>query len=78
MIDWNVMETKRNPFPVLVGVTALVLVVATVSGGKREAGGDVPPEAAGWYGAMSMYRALALWAGKRAMSAELNYWKAVG
>jgi hypothetical protein len=40
--------------------------------------GDVPAEAAGWYGAMSLYRSLAMWAGKRAIQAELQYWKTVG
>lgn len=35
------------------------------------------PRALGYYGAMSLYRNLALWFGKRAMDAELSYWKVV-
>lgn len=61
---------------VVVAVGALAVVAAVSVAGRRE-GDDVPPEAAGWYGAMELYRSVALWAGKRAMSAEMNYWKAV-
>jgi opacity protein-like surface antigen len=56
-------------------VVALV-VVAAAAAGRRKADPEIPPEVAGWYGAMELYRALALWAGKRAMAAEVNYWKA--
>lgn len=60
----------------VVAVAALA-VVAVVALTPRDGKTDMPPEAVGWYGAMELYRSLALWAGKRAMSAELNYWKAV-
>ena len=72
------VEKKRFPRgPLVVGAVALVAVAAVAASGRREAGGDIPPEAAGWYGAMSLYRAVAMWAGKRAMLAEVHYWKAV-
>lgn len=63
----------------LVAVAAAVVVAAAAATrcGRREVDPDVPSEAVGWYGAMSLYRTVALWAGKRALSAELNYWKAV-
>ena len=63
--------------PALVAVGALVVVAYVASARRDEGPPDVPPDAVGWYGAMSLYRSLAMWAGKRAMSAELNYWKAV-
>ncbi|MYR11931.1 hypothetical protein GTY62_15225 [Streptomyces sp. SID724] len=61
----------------VVAVAALVAVAVAATSGRREPE-HVPPEAVGWYGAMELYRTVAMWAGKRAMSAELNYWKAVG
>ena len=68
------MARKRN---VIIAAACLLVVAGSVRSATREAAGDVPPEAAGWYGAMSLYRAIALWSGKRAMSAEVKYWKAV-
>jgi hypothetical protein len=61
---------------VAVGAAALVVVAYVALSGRRDAE-DLPPEAVGWYGAMELYRSVAMWAGKRAMSAEMNYWKAV-
>ena len=59
-------------------VAALVAVAYTMVRREPESAGNVPPAAAGWHGAMELYRNVALWAGKRAMQAEVNYWKAVG
>lgn len=67
---------SRGKGPALAAVAALVVVAYIATAGREEVP-DVPAEAAGWYGAMALYRALATWAGKRAMSAELHYWKAV-
>ncbi|MFF8495215.1 hypothetical protein ACF06O_30820 [Streptomyces albidoflavus] len=73
------MERKtKRALALGVGTGALAVVaLAAVAGPRRDGPAEVPPEAAGWWGAMELYRTLALWAGKRAMSAELNYWKAV-
>lgn len=60
----------------LVAVAGLV-AVAYIATREAPEGTDVPAQAAGWHGAMELYRNLALWAGKRAMVAEMNYWKAV-
>lgn len=71
------MTRKRT----VIIIAASFLVVAgtmRVANKGREAAGDVPPQAAGWYGAMSLYRTVALWAGRRALTAENEYWKAVG
>ncbi|MFV6033168.1 hypothetical protein [Streptomyces sp. NPDC056264] len=58
-------------------VLALALGVAgLVATRSDDSSHDIPPEAARWYGAMSLYRSLAVWAGKRAMCAEIQYWKA--
>lgn len=61
-------------------MTAAVLLVAAgvARAAGKEAAGDVSTEAAGWYGATSLYRSVALWAGKRALLAEAKYWEAVG
>ncbi|MGW2795187.1 hypothetical protein ACWC9H_35420 [Streptomyces sp. NPDC001251] len=68
-------DDARRGGVAVIAVAALVVVAAAATT-RTEETTDVPPEAARWYGAMSLYRALAVWAGKRAMSAELNYWKA--
>lgn len=71
-------EPKRRTGAAVVAVAALAVVAYSALSGRREQEASaVPPEAVGWYGAMELYRNLALWAGKRAMAAELNYWKAV-
>jgi hypothetical protein len=62
----------------LVAVGAVVAVAYAVTRPERDAGANVPPGAAGWHGAMELYRTLALWAGKRALAAEMHYWEAVG
>lgn len=67
---------RRRTGALVVAAGALVVVAYVGLSGRRESE-DIPPEAVGWYGAMELYRSLALWAGKRAMSAEVNYWKAV-
>lgn len=58
---------------------ALAVTVAAARGGGRAAGGDelVAGEASAYYAAWSLYRSLAVWAGKRAMVAEIKYWEAV-
>lgn len=69
----------KTPRPItLVAVGALVVVGYVAITGHRKQDPDVPPVAAGWYGAMELYRSLAVWAGKRAMLAEMHYWRAVG
>lgn len=68
---------RKRAGALVVTVGALVVAVVVTSRSGRTEPEHVPPEAVGWYGAMELYRTLALWAGKRAMSAELNYWKAV-
>jgi hypothetical protein len=72
-------EGAKAPHRGLVLGAAAVLVLAYVATrGDEESAVTVPAGAAGWHGAMSLYRNLALWAGKRAMEAEMHYWKAVG
>lgn len=61
-----------------VAVVALVVAAYAATRKEPESVAGVPPQAVGWHGAMELYRNVALWAGKRAMVAELNYWKAVG
>lgn len=68
---------RTPPGVTVVGVVALLVVAYTVLRPEPDDNPSVPPEAAGWYGAMSLYRKVALWAGRRAMDAELHYWKAV-
>jgi hypothetical protein len=60
----------------VVAVAAITVVVVVALTPRDERLADIPPEAVRWYGAMELYRSLALWAGKRAMSAEIEYWKA--
>lgn len=69
-------EENRRAGAAVLAVVALVVVAVAAAAAQPEDPRDVPAEAAGWYGAMSLYRSLAVWAGKRAMSAEINYWKA--
>lgn len=71
-------EPKKSRTGATVMAVAALLTVAYVATRKDPEGTNVPPAAAGWHGAMELYRNVALWAGKRAMVAELNYWKAVG
>lgn len=72
-------EPRRRTGALVVAVAALAVVAYTATSGRRETeAGDIPAQAVGWYGAWEMYRTVALWAGRRAMEAELNYWKAVG
>jgi len=71
-------EPRKPRGTTLLAVAALVAVGYAVTRPADEGAVNVPPRAAGWHGAMELYRNLALWAGKRAMQAELNYWKAVG
>lgn len=58
-------------------VGALVAVALVTVAARRDCKGEPPAEAVGWYGAMELYRTLALWAGKRALSAEFNYWESI-
>jgi hypothetical protein len=60
----------------LVVATVALVVVAAAAVTRRDQDPDVPPDALGWHGAMELYRSLAMWAGKKAMAAEINYWKA--
>lgn len=62
----------------LLAVAALAVVVYTTTRREPEDAVNVPPTAAGWHGAMELYRNVALWAGKRALQAEMKYWEAVG
>jgi len=71
-------EPKKSRTGITVVAVAALVTVAYVATQRDPEGATVPPRAAGWHGAMELYRNLALWAGKRAMLAELNYWKAVG
>ena len=71
-------EPNRPRANTLLAVAALVAVAYVATRREPDGPANVPPMAAGWHGAMELYRNVALWAGKRAMQAELNYWKAVG
>lgn len=70
---------RPRPVRTTVLAVAALLTVAYVAT-RREDGEavNVPPGAVGWHGAMSLYRNVAMWAGKRALQAEMHYWKAVG
>lgn len=71
-------EPKRHTGALVVAGVALAVVAYSALSGRREQEASAPrSEVVGWYGAMELYRNVALWAGKRAMAAELNYWKAV-
>ena len=71
-------ESRRPRGTTLLAVAALAAVAYVVTRGDEEGAVNVPPSAAGWHGAMSLYRNVAMWAGKRALQAEMQYWKAVG
>lgn len=60
-------------------VVTLLTVAAAVRAQRAAAGVGTAanPDAVGWYGAMELYRGLAGWAGKKALAAEHEYWKAV-
>lgn len=61
----------------VLAVAALVAAAYAATRPVPEGGAGVRPQAAGWHGAMEIYHKVALWAGRRAMQAELNYWEAV-
>jgi len=67
----------RKRIVIMTAAVALTLAVASARAAERRDAGQVPADAAGWYGAASLYRAVALWAGKRALLAESKYWEAV-
>lgn len=72
-------KEPRKPYgPTVLAVAALATVAYLVTRREPETAVDIPPQAAGWHGAMELYRTLAMWAGKRALQAEQNYWEAVG
>lgn len=71
-------EPRRPRRKALLAVTALAVVAYVATRREPESGANVPPRAAGWHGAWELYRNVAMWAGKRAMQAELKYWEAVG
>lgn len=71
-------EPDRPRRGTLLAVAAVVALAYVVTRRDDETAVNVPPGAVGWHGAMSLYRNVALWAGKRAMEAEMHYWKAVG
>ena len=70
---------RRKPVgPMLLAVAALAVVAYTTPRREPDDAVNVPPNAVGWHGAMEVYRNVALWAGKRALQAEMKYWEAVG
>jgi hypothetical protein len=71
-------EPQKPRRATLFAVAALVAVVYAATRRDDESAAAVPAQAVGWHGAMSLYRNVAMWAGKRAMEAEVHYWKAVG
>lgn len=71
-------ETRKPVGLVLFGAVALCAAVYAGTRTDDDSAVNVPAPAAGWYGAMEFYRRVALWAGRRAMAAENEYWKAVG
>jgi hypothetical protein len=71
-------EPYRPRRATLLAVAAVVALGYVVTRGDDESAVNIPPGAVGWHGAMALYRNVALWAGKRAMEAEMHYWKAVG
>lgn len=70
-------DAKRPRHLQVTAVGALV-VMAYFAMRKAPEAGAPAPRAAGWHGAMELYRSVAMWAGKRSMQAELKYWEAVG
>lgn len=71
-------EPRKSRRGVALAVAALVVVAYAATRREPETGANPAPAAAGWHGAMELYRNVAMWAGKRAMQAELKYWEAVG
>lgn len=71
-------EPRRPRGLLLLGVLALGAAVYASTRIETEGATNPPPGAIGWHGAMEMYRKVALWAGRRAMEAEMKYWEAVG
>ncbi|MFJ3812587.1 hypothetical protein ACIPWE_40290 [Streptomyces sp. NPDC090073] len=71
-------EPKKPRRAAVLGVAAVVALAYVATRRDDESVVNVPPGAAGWHGAMSLYRNLAVWAGRRALEAEMHYWKAVG
>jgi hypothetical protein len=71
-------ETHGPRRATLLALAALAALAYVTTRQDDESAVSIPPGAVAWHGAMSLYRNVALWAGKRAMSAEMNYWKAVG
>jgi hypothetical protein len=61
----------------LLAAVTLAAAVYAATRPEPESAVTVPAQAAGWHGAMEMYHKVALWAGRRAMEAELKYWEAV-
>lgn len=57
----------------------LVLAIATALSARKAAAGvgTASPDAIAYHGAMQLYRNLAVFFGKRALLAEIAYWKAV-
>jgi hypothetical protein len=59
---------------------AVILGVAALGAAAQRAArgvGTATPDAVAWHGAMSMYSRIATWAGRKALAAEAEYWKAV-
>lgn len=71
-------EPRKSYGPAVAAMAVLAAVVYVTTRPESESAVNVPPQAAGWHGAMELYRRLATWAGKRAMQAEMKYWEAVG
>jgi hypothetical protein len=71
-------EPRKPVGLVLLGVAALGAAVYASTRTEDEDAVNVPSAVAGWHGAMEFYRRIALWAGRRAMQAEVKYWEAVG
>ena len=64
---------------VSMAAAALGAALASACGQRGSVESDtIGGEAVAYYGAWSLYRNLAVFFGKRAMIAELNYWRAVG
>lgn len=60
-------------------VITLLTLAAAIRAQRAAAGvgSAANPDAVGWYGAMSLYRSLAGWFGKKALAAEREYWRSV-
>lgn len=71
-------EPRKPQGVTLLAVATLAAVVYVATRREPDTAVNVPPAAAGWHGAMEVYRNLAVWAGKRALQAEMKYWEAVG